>query len=463
MRSVVSRGRPGKIGWRFALPILVAALLAVPAEARDVSQLDDSEVGPTTEALIEHSITFRATRGFEADRLYVEKSFTSPDFKDMSYGIPLNEAEAAEMNRRSDIQLAVDPVMEFASSLPDSAGEYMDQSRGGVPVFLTIGDPDRVLELLSSRMPKAIEFRVERASVSLVELQNLRDEIWADRADLVKTGVDVGSVGIKTDENKLLVGVRGLSSEKAGALTARYGDALLLREDPPRHEDACLSRIDCFPMKGGIKVYLTSNTAHKCTSGWIVKLSGTSTLRVLTAGHCIEKDVPAPYLGKQWSHSGTVIGTAKTETWGSGSDADAGLISVSISGYPKNRFYTSSEFDLRSVSGFATNASQDVGDTVCRSGHPGGYWCGEITVEDEDFDVDGKTIEHQWEINVDAEPGDSGGPLFLNFTAFGIYSDSTSANPPGGRAWYSPMQWVFTKLNSYGEPIELCTNADCTN
>lgn len=119
--------------------------------------------------------------------------------------------------------------------------------------------------------------------------------------------------------------------------------------------------------------------------------------------------------------------------------------------------------DIRAVNGALHHTAQNVGDDVCRSGKTSGYLCGEITQEDRIRDVDGKDIEHQWVVDFDAIKGDSGGPYFMGSVAWGIHSDSTSANPPGGSAWYSPMSWVLSKLNSYGEPIVLCTNADCSS
>jgi hypothetical protein len=79
--------------------------------------------------------------------------------------------------------------------------------------------------------------------------------------------------------------------------------------------------------------------------------------------------------------------------------------------------------------------------------------------------VDGLTIEHQWVVDFDAVPGDSGAPYFTTnqgvTLAWGIHSDSTSASPPGGKAWYSPMSRVFSVLSNAGHPIVLCTDQYC--
>jgi V8-like Glu-specific endopeptidase len=212
-------------------------------------------------------------------------------------------------------------------------------------------------------------------------------------------------------------------------------------------------------------MYEQARPAGYCTTGFIVVLEGTSTRRVLTAGHCLELALGG--LGAAWMHSGTKIGNGKTETWGNLSNADAGLVAVDdpISG-PDNLVYASNHTDIRSVNGWVSTLSQNVGDFICRNGKTSGWWCGHIKYEDRTRDVDGKDIDHQWVVDFDASPGDSGAPYITDAGtgasfAWGIHSDSTSADPPGGEAWYSPIGWVLQKLNSYGTPIELCLNGTC--
>lgn len=127
-----------------------------------------------------------------------------------------------------------------------------------------------------------------------------------------------------------------------------------------------------------------------------------------------------------------------------------------------NLFYASSQTDLRPVTNWVSNANQDVNDFLCRGGKTTGYRCGYIVTEDVTRFVDGKKIEHQWEVDFDSSRGDSGAPMFLGYGAWGIATSSTDDDDPAPRlAWYSPMEWIFSKLSSYGEPITLCTSAVC--
>ena len=99
------------------------------------------------------------------------------------------------------------------------------------------------------------------------------------------------------------------------------------------------------------------------------------------------------------------------------------------------------------------------------AGRQSGSWCGNITLESQSKDVNGRTIDKQWVVSFDASPGDSGGPYFTTSngvtTAWGIHSNSTAADPPGGSAWYSPMQQVFSVLLAKGYDIVLCTDQYC--
>jgi hypothetical protein len=458
----ISGGRvaPRRSRWHaFLAWVALGLLLVVTAPANAATSRAGEEVDgePTS---LEQAIAFRTTFGLQANAAFVQASLDSPkDFPNHMYGVPLSLAEAADMDHRTDVQFAVDPAIIYAVTLPESGGAYMDQLHGGEPVFLTTGDVEAFRSKVDPLVPDEIAFRVEKVAFSRAELNSIRDKVAASFKSLQEAGLDVHSVGIKVSTNSVLVGVRGLDEAATERLVQQFGPAISTREDPTRHLDACTSRVVCPPLKGGIKIYETNHTTNICTAGFIVKLEGTTTLRVLTAGHCIELSVGQ--IGAGWSHNGTQFGTAKTETWGQGSDADAGLMSVSGLTGDRNLVYASSSSDIRHITGYLVNSAQNEGDGVCRSGRTTLYLCGEIVVEDATFDVDGKDIDHQWEVNFDASPGDSGASMIWANSALGIHTDSTAADPPGGHGWYSPFGWVLTKLNNYGTPITLCWTTTC--
>lgn len=447
---------------RTVVVVVALALIGSGAQPGGVSATSSVRgdwigAGPFDTALA-RAINFREFVGFSTDREFVTASLVdSTAFPDLSWGLPLTTDEATEMARRLEVQLAVDSVIEELGAMPTSAGVYMDQHAAGEPVFLTTEEPQQFRARIAARVPLEISYRIERARFTRWELEEVRRQIIEDRPELRMGGIEIHSVGILVPENRVLVGVVGAGPDAAAVLNEKYGGSVAVREDPVRELDSC-GRTNCPPLKGGILIYRTTSTGWECTAGFIVKLQGTSTLRVLTAGHCIEK---SGGLGLGWSHHGSQFGTAQTETWGVGSNADAGLMSLSTLPGPNNLVLASSGSDVRAITSWRPNSQQNFGDSACRSAAKSGWICGFIVAEDLSLDVDGKTIDHQWEVNFDAIPGDSGASMISGYTALGIHSDSTAASPPGGLGWYSPIEWVLTKLDGYGTPIVLCTSSGC--
>ena len=175
------------------------------------------------------------------------------------------------------------------------------------------------------------------------------------------------AAGIDVKNNQLIIGLREGRPDDAATLSAEFGVPVATREEPVHQLDACNSRIDCPDAKGrAFKMYETINTAKICTIGFVVKRQGTSNLRVLTAGHCIEKSDGG--LGSGWSHHGSQFGVAEAETWGVESPADAGLVTITSLSSAKNLLYASANYDVRSITSYVSNAGQNQGDFVCRAG-----------------------------------------------------------------------------------------------
>ncbi len=62
---------------------------------------------------IQQAIRFREGFGLQADRSYVERAAADGlRFPSLDYGVPLTSAEAAELNRRAEVQLALGPARE---------------------------------------------------------------------------------------------------------------------------------------------------------------------------------------------------------------------------------------------------------------------------------------------------------------------------------------------------------------
>ncbi len=411
----------------------------------------------------EEALSFRRSFGLEATDAIVQQSLVDPAFSDADWGVPLSATEIADLNHRVEVQEAIDPAFATAQSLGTSGGVYLDQLNGGIPVFLTTEDPAEFATALATLVPRAISYMVERVSFSISELYAVQAEIDADTPKLLDDGVDIGSTAIDVINNRVLVGVRSLGGGDLTLLQHQYGAAISVEEEQESQGgDSCTSRASCPPIKGGINIYLKDHPEKACTSGVIVRKStGPVDLYVLTAGHCIEKNGG---VGARWKHDSTVFGTAVTEAWGNLSDADVGLIDIDNGDYPStmNEFYAQYSWSIRAATTWQVSDHQNVGDAVCRSGEYSGYHCGTIVNINKTKDVDGKQIKHQWVMDSDACPGDSGGPYFIGLSIYGIHSDSTDGcNPGTNRAWYSPIDWALAKLSSKGWPSLMCFTSNC--
>jgi hypothetical protein len=113
---------------RFA-PVLVA-LVAVAATILPGSSLGADS--PEKED-VDHAIKFRESVGLRAGRSFVEATYQDR----------LSMEEAADMKARVKVQNSLGDAQDYARGRDSYGGVYVDQQRGGLPVFLFTGDADR--------------------------------------------------------------------------------------------------------------------------------------------------------------------------------------------------------------------------------------------------------------------------------------------------------------------------------
>ena len=143
-----------------------------------------------------------------------------------------------------------------------------------------------------------------------------------------------------------------------------------------------------------------------------------------------------------WSHHGAAVERATAEAFHAGSNADVGEIEIAGSG-AANEVYGSSGTDIRSVTGWAPNASQTLGSEVCRSGGTSGWRCGTIVNADVDATIGGRPIHHTWWTDFPSEAGDSGSPVLDgDGRAAGIVIATTET-----QTLYSTVDGIATELS----------------
>ncbi|MEU1677751.1 S1 family peptidase [Micromonospora zamorensis] len=173
----------------------------------------------------------------------------------------------------------------------------------------------------------------------------------------------------------------------------------------------------------------------RCSLGANVR-SG-STYYVITAGHCTTT-------ASTWyadSAQTTVLGT-RTATSFPGNDY--GLIR-----YTGRIAHPSAVYTYPGLLPINGPGNAYVGQAVCRSGVTTGVRCGTVTGLNQTVNYSNGVIYGLIRTNICAEPGDSGGPLYVASTGaiLGILSGGSGNCTSGGTTYYQPIAEV---LAAYG-------------
>ena len=188
----------------------------------------------------------------------------------------------------------------------------------------------------------------------------------------------------------------------------------------------------------------TRGGAHlsDCTSGFVVRHPSTGTRGYITAGHCGNNQTYYEYGGV--SYSTPFIGEIR--------DADQDVQWHTTSHIEFPHFYASSTTSHRSLQAQRNRNSQAVGGYVCHRGKTTGYSCGDIASKTfrptYTNACPGVTCAAVW-IRVEGPslkcfPGDSGGPWFIAYTAYGIYKGQSSSGTSA-----AGCNWAFYMAANY--------------
>ncbi|MFC8297980.1 S1 family peptidase [Micromonospora orduensis] len=201
------------------------------------------------------------------------------------------------------------------------------------------------------------------------------------------------------------------------AVAARAG-ALL------RHEPGTLRTL----IAAGQGIY---GGGSRCSLGANVR-SG-STYYVITAGHCTAA-VSAWYAD---SAQTTVLGTRTATSF---PNNDYGLIR-----YTGRIAHPSAVYTYPGLVTIYGAGTAYVGQAVCRSGATTGVRCGSVTGLNQTVNYAGGVVYGLIRTNICAEPGDSGGPLYVASTGtiIGILSGGSGNCTSGGTSYYQPITEVL--------------------
>ncbi|MEV4120028.1 S1 family peptidase [Micromonospora sp. NPDC049645] len=183
---------------------------------------------------------------------------------------------------------------------------------------------------------------------------------------------------------------------------------------------------------GGQAIY---GSGTRCSLGANAR-SG-STYYVITAGHC----TTAAATWYADSAQTTVLGTRTATSYPTN---DYGLIR-----YTGRLAHPSAVYTYPGLVTINGPGNAYIGQAVCRSGSTTGVRCGTVTGLNQTVNYSTGVIYGLIRTNICAEPGDSGGPLYVASTGtiLGILSGGTGNCTAGGTTYYQPIAEV---LAAYG-------------
>jgi hypothetical protein len=476
--------------------IIIAALSVTlvggtPAAAGTSLVNADPAVATSTEGDLAQAAVFRHDIGFDASATTIARAATDrAAYPDLTFGVPLSEAEATELLRRNQIAVDIGPATSILAEDPAWAGVWIDHSAGGVPVFQFATDAAEAQAKVDRVLSKGVDHRVVAVARSYAELDAIRAKIFAAAAELEASGLVVTSVGFDTIGNRLRVGLLSLSTDSRNAMAGRFGP-VVVHEQGFAATDAC-PETGCMPIKAGIGVTDT-NGNWPCTVGYLAKRYDTSPdqLVAITAGHCVKRGSKSAY----WQHGSVNIGlpsqksSSYVHAFFDNSNADVGSFTTKqlsdANRRTRNLLLWSTGGGTADITGFQPWGSQAVNTVVCRTGRTTDIKCGIIQDNNENkystiYNSDGSInerhlIEGTVVYKVDGLGGDSGGPVYVTTlpypydrykaTMYGTHVDSPFDDVfhSTWSGWYSPIDRGIAQLEASfpGFDIAMCSSAAC--
>jgi hypothetical protein len=184
------------------------------------------------------------------------------------------------------------------------------------------------------------------------------------------------------------------------------------------------------PLRAGVKII---NPAESCTLGFLARSNSDNKLYAFTAGHCHYDSARASDWTSNFGGADHVIG--KVHNYVYGNLGDAAIIAVNNpapypQGWgPRAWVLVHSSGDTVYNEAYTIGAAEEpaLNSRVCKTGYAGGTDCGTyyqqgVTTTYTNRDGTRTTMSHLLRANFCVYPGDSGGPVYANHTAYGLVS-----------------------------------------
>lgn len=383
-------------------------------------------VTPLTDAdrLAQHR-QFRQDFGLRTDEPYIASQLNAEPSP--VYGVPLSSDEEHILDSRDLVERALSSVDDYGRRTASDAYAdlYVNQGdRGNVYVGFT-DNATTHLDALRKLFPYPSKLRTFVARYTRTELLELQDRVAGDFEALEAEGLDVRTVSVDVEGNRVEVGVPAPTQLLADRLARRYGPAIDLIEADPV---AAQRNQDQTPLKAGLQIYPgpdEASTVVYCTSGFVAEkptdIAGAPGFNfyLFTAGHCVND-------GEDWFQSGNKIGEVVKKNFKSGSAVDGGLISIGseITGVTRNTKKSNYVYlrhgIVQSITRVQSESRNKTGTKVCMSAVASDNACGKVKRQSVDARVGDVRLKGQRQASFACRAGDSGGPIFFRRVAIGI-------------------------------------------
>lgn len=343
------------------------------------------------------------------------------------------------------------------------AGVWFDHAdRGRLKIGITRAAAPRTAELrtLAERYQVEGDFDSVEVRFTLNDLLRAQASARSALTSMIssaraKTGYDpslnrvvvIALARLTADEESLIrrvqsmpeVNVRRLEID---SLAGRYHTCWVRQCDPPFRGGREIGELDA----GSIYVCTAAFTAQDHVHPY--------RFHVITAGHCIHFGSWWNWASRDESGNWRLFGSSNYKAYFAGSSGrDAGRVRISNDSFwiPPNPAATvvvkaSDDTTYNPNYKIRKTSLSNIGMTLCRTGRTTGTECGEVDLLGTDqtaWGTDGKiySVSNMGELDVcDAEGGDSGGPIFKNHRAYGLFSGSVDVGPAFCWSWYQGIR-----------------------
>jgi len=359
------------------------------------------------------------------------------------------------MQLREVLREQAEPLIRFVTNRPkEFGGLYFGQETGSLTltVLQVASTPLSSIEAAKRLVPDGLNTEFRRADYSNAELDDARGRITAEYPNLriAEVSVDVvgNRLGVVLDPGANPTPVRDLA---AVATDITFGSG--------PQPATCTNEDACTPYRGGITI-ISHPDNHLCTWGFY-GTRGFAAKYIITAGHCSIR-------GHTFSHAGITVTDAAgvdRDVFDSVTVSNSDSLTAHVAGSsnavaPFNTIFAGPGDKAHTITGVRANDSQVVGSSVCFEGVvTSTTLCGTIEAVGLNYNLqrfDGQDVfmVNQVRMSRVVMSGDSGGPVYLGATAYGLVSamDGAHAN-----------HMLYSRIGNVGSDmgINVCVTSAC--